>query len=143
MAANSPSEDLKDKLVAQGVGTFAASSGWSISIGHEYADPHTTITLYDTSGGEPNPKHLLDEPNVQVRVRADPGDQPGAYAKAREVMNTLLGLPQETINGTVYVGIWALNDPYLLGYDDNQRPLYTVNFRLVREPSSGDHRTSL
>lgn len=143
MAANAPSEDLKDLLVSAGAGTFAATSGWGIYLGSEPTEPHQVLTLYDTSGGEPNPKFLLDQPHVQVRVRGNPNDQPGTYTKAREVLDTLLGLPRQSVNGTVYVGIWALNDPFLLEYDDNRRPVYTVNFRMWREPDSGDNRDSL
>lgn len=142
---NAPSVDIKDKLVSLGVGTFAATSGWGIYIGSEPDGPDvqdTVITLYDSSGGEPNPAWLLDEPHVQVRVRGSRADYTGAYDKAYEVLDALLGLPAETLGGTVYTGIWALNDPFLLGYDDSRRPVFTVNFRIVREPTAGDHRNS-
>lgn len=140
---NTAAEDLKDELEAAGVGTFAAETGWSLRVGKEPAKPNRTVTLYDTGGPEPNPKFLLEEPRVLARVRGEPDDYPGASAKALEVRDALLGSPRKTINGTVYVGIWADSDPSLLEYDEESRPIFVVNFRTVREPASGTHRQSL
>jgi len=142
---NPASKDLLDLLDNAGVGTPGASSGWGLFIGEEPAEPDQAITLYDTSGGEPNAKWLLDEPHVQCRIRGARHDYPGAHSKAQEVMDTLLGLPQQTQGGTVYVGIWALNSPFFLESDDNRRAIFTVNFRIVREPSdeTGTNRSSI
>lgn len=139
----SPAQDLKDKLESAGVATFAATSGWSLRVGKEPATPDTTVTLYDTGGPDPNPKWLIEEPRVMARVRGAADDYPGAYAKAIEVRDELLGSPRETVNGTVYVGIWAEQDPSLIEYDEESRPVFTINFRLVIEPASGKHRQSL
>lgn len=140
---NAPSVDVKNKLEADGVATFGATSGWAMYIGEEPDTPDQTVTLYDTTAGEPNPKWLQDEPHVQIRVRGTRADYTGAYDKVYQIMDLLLGLPQQTLGGTVYVGIWALGDPHLLGYDDNRRPVFTLNLRMVREPAEGDHRDSI
>jgi hypothetical protein len=138
-----PSVDIKDVLVTASVGTFASTSGWSIRISKEPTSPDSTITVYDTGGFEPSAKWLLDFPTVQVRVRGDKLDYVAAYAKIQAVKDALLGLPRQTVNGTVYVGVWQEGDIFSLGYDDTDRPLLISNFRIAREPASGTNRASL
>ena len=132
---NPQSEDLKDILVNAGVGTFAATSGWGIYISKEPASPDTVITLYDTGGSAP--EYLLDgtdmfRPNLQVRVRGEPGGYMEAWSKAKEVVDALARLEPQTINGTFYAGVWQQTDIAILQYDDNDRPILTVNFRIRR-----------
>lgn len=137
---NPASVDVKDVLVAAGVGTFAATSGWAIYIGKAPDKPNTTITLYDYGGSPPAPNMLIDEPALQVRVRGNPGGYPAAYSKIIEVRDTLHGFVRQTVNGTHYLAIFAAQDPNLLQYDESNRPIFTLNFEITREPEAGDHR---
>lgn len=139
-----PSVGIRDLLVAAGVGVFAATSGWAIFIGREPANPVTTITIYDTGGFSPNPKWNIDEPTVQVRVRGSTGNFQAAYAKANAVKEALLGLPSQDLNGDRWVSVRQLGDIHNLGYDNSERPLFTINFRMIVEPLVGSgHRTAL
>ena len=142
---NPPSEDIKDLLVSAGIGTFAASSGWGIYIAEEPESPDTTITLYDTQGEAPDPAWLIDYPRFMVRVRGEEDSYLATYAKALAVRDELNGIAPQTVNSTPYVGIWAMTDVTFVEFDDNRRPVFTVNFRIVREPSqvSDDNRDVL
>lgn len=140
--SSDPSEDIKDLLVAAGVGIFAAETGWSINISKEPTKPDTAITIYPTGGTDPNPKFILDHPSVQVRVRGGIKDYNAGYAKAQAIKDALLGLPSQTVDGTVIVGVWMISDIAFLRYDDNDRPLFTTNWRLDREPATGTNRTA-
>jgi len=134
--------DLKDILEANGVGTFGATNGWGIYIGFEPETPDTTITLYDTGGGSPLPNLLLDFPTIQTRIRGSVGDYEATYQKALEVRDVLLGLPSQTINGTLYDGVWANSDIiYLTRTKD--RPVFVINWRIAREPATGNNRNPL
>lgn len=142
-----PSADMRDVLVAAGVGTKGTSSGWSIYIGREPdavgSVPHTVITIYDTGGNDANPKNILDYPSFQCRVRGAVGDYQAAYLKQLEIKDTLLGKSIFTINTTQYTGIWQVGDIIFVDYDDNNRPIITSNWRVARNLASSVNRTAL
>jgi len=146
MASNGAAEDLATQLQTAGAGTIASTSGWRIGISYEpdgAGIQDTTITAFDTGGLSPNPKWLLDQPSVQIRVRGAPMGYQAAYDKARECMNALLGLTPATINGTYYAGVVALGDINHISNDESDRPILTLNLRAFREPATGTNRTSL
>ena len=125
-------------LEGQLVGTIAATSGWSMHIGRMPDDrqiPDTALAVR-LSGGEPsNPKWLLDFPNVQVTIRGAANGYQAAYDKAIEVHDVLIGLvAQDVVGGRIdsVTGIGYIN---ALGFDSNERPEFTVNFRLIVEPN--------
>lgn len=132
---NPVSQDMKDTLVDAGVGTFAATSGWAIYISREPSSPDEVVTLYDSGG--PEPDYLMDgtdigRPNMQARIRGAPGGYLDAWAKAKEVVDALSRLSPQTINGTWYAGVWQQTAITALQYDDSNRPILTVNFRIRR-----------
>lgn len=129
-------EGIKDLLVLAGVGSFNASSGWSIHIGREPMEPDTCITIASTGGLPSNPAYLLDFPNVQIRVRGRASSYQDAEAKVQEVKDALLGLPSQDLNGDRWVSITQLTDIVHIGFDDNSRPLFTVNLALIIEPAT-------
>lgn len=141
----SASEDLKDILEGDGVGTFAseAANVWSIRVSLMPTSPNRCIVIYDSGGAPPNPKFLLDEPTVNIRIRGNKLDYKATYAKALSVRDALLGRSPVTVNTTRYIGFFAASDVAFIGYDDNQRPLFSLNIRMYREPSSGTHRSAL
>ena len=138
-----PAEGIKDLLVSAGVGTFAAQTGWGIFIFKEPMSPDTVVTVFDTGGLSSNPKWLLDFPSVQVRVRGAIAGYQASYTKAREVLNALIGLPSQVINGDRWVAINQIGGIIGLGFDDNGRPMWTLNFALIIEPATGTHREAL
>jgi|TARA_R110000803_G_scaffold210841_1_gene284321 hypothetical protein len=137
------SVECKDLLVTAGVGTFAAASGWGIYISQEPESPNTTITVYDVGGLTPNPKFLLDEPSVQLRIRGAPDAYLAAYTKALDCKNALLGLTPQTLNGVNIRGILAIGDIAFLSYDEQRRPILTQNWRFIIQPASGTYREAL
>ena len=139
----SPAEDLKTIITGAGVGSTNPESDWGVHISKEPTSPNRAITLYDTGGAESNPKHLLDFPSVQVRVRGKKFGYQEAYQKILDVKNELLGLPSQTINGSLFSGVWAIGDIIFLRYDDNNRPIFVSNWRTAVEPASGTNRTPL
>lgn len=128
---NSPAQDIKDLL-------DSASS----AIGLTFADdlfcfkqpdsPDLCVTLYDTGGFAPQPNFRLDRPTVQARIRGGQNQYREAYAVAEDVKEFLRNLSNQTVNGTRYIGFWAMNDIFFAGYDDKSRPEFTINFRMMR-----------
>jgi hypothetical protein len=138
-----PTVDMKDLLVSQGIGAFAASTGWGIYIGNEPDSPDTTITLFDTPGEPANPKFRLDYPRWQLRTRGAPNGYPAAFDKATAARNVLLGHAATVINTSRYDGIFLVTDTFLLKIDEKQRPIFVSNWRAFKEPASGGNRVSL
>lgn len=139
------SVDLKDMLVADGVGTFAASTGWSIFVGREPevragVVPETTITIYDTGGFDPNPGLRIDHPTAQIRLRGAVGGLVALRNKATEIRIAMLGRPASIVNLTRYDGIYLMGDVALIGFDEENRPLMTINLRAYAEPGDIDYR---
>lgn len=128
----SPADDLAGFLESKGIGSRRATAGWNISVGTEPAAPTTAVTLYDTGGGAPDTGELdVFNPTVQVRVRGN--SYPEAYAKANDVMKALILAPVMTLNGSRYAFIVAETDILSLGKDENDKDIFTANFRAMRQ----------
>ncbi|MHA1809369.1 MAG: minor capsid protein [Candidatus Heimdallarchaeaceae archaeon] len=126
---NPPSQDFKDILVDASIGTF----GTDIFIGKEPDSPNACVTLYDTGGFPPQVNNKLDYPTVQVRIRGEVRGYQNAYAKAENIKDALHAQGNITQGSTKY-SIWCMSDILFIGYDDKDRPLFTVNFRTMRAP---------
>ena len=140
---SAPEIGIKDLLVSSGVGTFAASSGWGIFIGRLPTSPDTAIACIKAGGRSPFPHLLLNFPSVQVMIRGSSGGYEAAEAKARAVVDALLGIPSQTINNDDWGGITQLGDVISLGFDEKDRPIFSCNFSIIMEPSAGGYRQSI
>lgn len=129
--ATDPATDIRKVLVDNNVHPSASSY-----VGKEPSNPDFVLTVYTTGGGEPNPKYLYEEPSVQVRVRGPKKDYAAAYEVSQKVKDTLLGFQPQTINSTYYVGITAIGDMIHLSSDDNDRHIFVMNWRIMREPQN-------
>lgn len=131
---NSPSEDLKDILEASSAGT-GLIFGTDLFVSHEpdgggVADK--VVTVYDTGGGQPDTKRNIKNPTVQVRVRGDVFGYQAGYSLAETVFDVLHTVLNTTVNSTRYIQIIATSDINFLGFDDNKRPMWTINFSIIR-----------
>ena len=126
--------DIKDLLVAAGLGTFNSTTGWNICFAREPKTPDQCITIFDSGGGEANPKWLLDYPSIQVRIRGAKGQYLAAWRKAKQVKDALLGLGPQSVNAHRIVSITMFSEITPIGYDENERPILTINLRLIVEP---------
>lgn len=140
-----PAVGAKDLLVDANIGVFAATTGWGIFIGKLPSEPYTAIAIITTGGLTPNPKYLLDFPSIQVLVRGAPNGYAAAFVKAVAIKNTLLGLPSQEVSGDTWVQVNQIGDVASLGYDENNCPLFSINFALTIEPATGSgmNRTPL
>jgi hypothetical protein len=119
------------------------TTGWPLKFGKLPADIDKVVALYDTPGQSPNPRWRLDYPGVQALVRSTAHDYAGGYTKVREVRDALLGLDSVTVGSERIVSVTCLGDINYIGPDENSRPIFSVNFRMIIEPSSGTNRDPL
>jgi len=140
MAEYPPSVGAKSLLAAH-----VAISGWQIEVGAMPDKPDNVITIYDTGGQAPNPKWLLDFPTLQVMVRGAVGTYLATFIEAKAVKDILLGTPSQNLNSDRWVSITQNGDLGFLGRDEDERPLFSVNFALIIEPQTvtNSHRLAL
>lgn len=132
MATNPPSVDIRDYITSQG-----ANGSWQVNISRSMDSPNQLITIYDNGGTDPNPKWLLDLMDVQIRVRGDRNGYSAAYSRCQTIKDTLLGSVPGTINGTDYIAVYMRGDVNFIQYDENERPIFTMNYQIYRQPTSG------
>ena len=142
-------EAIKDVLVAQNVGKFGSSppvsnTDWRIFLHHQPVSPDRAITLYATGGSAPNPRWRMDYPSIQVCCRAEQNNPNGAYNKAVEVQNALLGISYFDVANYGRINSVAMAGGIVkLGPDENGRVPFVVNLNLITEPTATDQRDQL
>ncbi len=127
-------EGISQTLVAASIGTFEATTGWGIFIGKEPMRPDTSITITQFGGLPPDPKFLLDYPAIQVLVRGAKGDYKNARLKTKDIKDVLLGCDSQDVNDDRWVSVTMESEPVFIGYDENERPGFVLNFNMIVEP---------
>jgi hypothetical protein len=141
MAYRSYEDHIADILVTKGFRRFVgnAAQDWDITVGKMLDAPNRQITIYRTGGLAKNPRWLLDYPSIQVKVRGGPNDYLLSQQKAVLANEALLGIESFTAsNGDRIVHINAIGDVASTGWDDEKRPEWTFNLRLITEPAAGN-----
>lgn len=134
---NPVSIDIKNLLATNGIGEFAGSDAWAIYIGREPQSPDDVVTIYDT-GGIPFDnicEKLLDKFAFQIRVRGN------SYLEVSQKIleiSAFLNLTKNLLvtndgGETLYQLIAVSTNPESIGYDENERNIWTANFNGMRE----------
>lgn len=131
--SGTPAVHFADRLASLGIGTRGSNSGWSISVGREPIAPATTITIYDTGGGEVDTDDQnMTSPAIQVRVRAETYE--ACYGKQEAIRQALI-LGGFAAGGARYYSVAAISGILSVGRDDADRYLMTQNFQALCEGS--------
>lgn len=143
--ATSAAEHVGAILVAASIGALTGSTQWPIRLGVLPATPNQVIGIVDTPGQSPNPKWALDYPGVQVVVRTGEFDYNIGYDKARAIKDAVLGIDSYTSGGDRIVSTAMLSDISYIGQDENNRCMFSLNFRFIIEstPGAGSSREPL
>lgn len=128
---NASSVDIKDYLESSASATGLVFNT-DLFISREPETPDAVVTIYDTTGEDAQANYEYRRPNIQVRVRSPIQDYITGHATAESIFNALHGLANITINSTRYIGIWAMGDINLIMWDENDRAIFTINFRIHR-----------
>ena len=128
---NSPSTDLAQFLEGKGYGTI----GTDLHVSYLPPKPDKCVALLDSGSWEEfNGLTNLEHPTVQVLVRGVRSGFQDQYQLAHDIWKELVFLTNSTriINGTHYSGVWLMSGPIFTGYDESKRPVYSINFRVMR-----------
>ena len=131
-------DDVYARLESEAIA--GSSTDWSLFRRRLNDSAQQQVVLTEDGGFEPETwsaegigDSALEEPAIQVRVRGNPWDRDGAYAKAMEVMRSLHSILRETVGETIYLRIKAqTSEPVFIGFDEKGRPGFTQSFRAVR-----------
>lgn len=123
-------DDLCDYLTTGSIGLTTNTNLWG---GKMPPDPATAVAIYETGGVGPvhafstGPGNaVLERPRVMVVVRST-GYSSGRQT-AHNIWKRLDGAGDFTINGCRYAWIGAVQSPFFLKFDGNDRPLFACNF---------------
>jgi Bacteriophage minor capsid protein len=128
------SEGIKDILVSAGIGVFQPSAGsndWHIIISRIKPNPDKMIVIYDTAGLPPEPGLDINYPGIQIVVRGMPNGYKDTSVKSKRIKDEFLGMPKTTVNGDIWASVTMTSDIIWLGYDENERPSFSLNFQLI------------
>ena len=117
---NAVSIDIKDMLIGAGLGL---SFGTNLFIAKMPTTPVKVVCLYDVASVAPElgiTEHQYNRDVFQCVVRDN--SYSDAMTKAYQIMEWLQGKRNIQINGMTYTLIRALFVPYLMEWDDNNRP---------------------
>ena len=134
-------DDIADLISSGGIGTVGSTSAYGIYKGLLPDAPNAAVAVYETGGLEPYRKMhstagavVAERPRIQVVVRST------AYStgrqKANDAWKLLEGLPERTVNGTRYLYAAAVQAPFPIGRDANDRILIACNFDVVKALST-------
>lgn len=132
----SPAEIAVEFLHTAGIASKTATSGWVARIGRLTTGPDTQVACVDAPGEPSDPRWLLDFPWVTVLVRGAPQAYDTAFQKAKDVKDKLLGLPSQDVTGGRWNSVRAAGDIGFVHYDESNRPVFSMNFRLIVEPNT-------
>jgi hypothetical protein len=117
----SPAYTIARYLETEGFGEWAND----INVSLEPNEPVECITLYDTGGQDPDSDEQ-DVFNKTIQIRVRTLNYLETYTKLEQIRDLLI---KQTIAGIN--GIWMQGDILYIGRDDNDRHLFTTNFRLL------------
>lgn len=134
--ANSPATDIGNYLQTQGLGTL----GVDLFVGMLPTKPDICISVLDAPGRSPDPRYQRDEPSLQILVRGARRDYDVAYGVAKSVKDELNGIDPIVLDSKDYVLFVMIGNIIPVGPDENERPVFSLNFRLTIENTTGGVR---
>lgn len=131
-------DDIADVASSAGHGTV----GTNLFKGMLPSTPDACVAILGPYGGAP-PVHAMsgsagqavaERPRVQVLARDTRPD--AALKKAQDLYFAFDGLQARSINGVAYQAVFALQSPFFLSRDENNREICALNLEIVREPAT-------
>lgn len=123
-------DEIGARLQSQSLGTV----GTDIFLGRLPETPDNGIAIISYPGSEPlhtfGTDNWAGRPRFQVKVRNT--SFAAAETKAGQCV-TALSFVEVVISGTRYLRCSALQDPFQLSHDQNERAVFAVNFEAWRE----------
>ena len=121
-----PSQDIIQLLLTENIIEKGFVGSDAINV------PETFVTALDV-GGDSNPRWLRDNNRVHIRVKAQKFQYLEGWNVAQAIKDFLLGKRTILIGDVYYVRFVSNSDPYFVSYDENNRPIFAMEFTVTRE----------
>lgn len=132
----SPAEGLYRILEAKGFFT----GGWNPQVGI-FSDENNTLAFMDTGGMTPEVLVAIDYPTVQLLGRGNKANNSYSilYEKmkgAKKILHAISQTDSDLItNFPILCSCLVRGEIVPLGQDQNQRPIMSLNFQLITNPT--------
>lgn len=129
-------DDVRAFLQSEGL--IDGSTGWESHPRYMPDDQDKVVAIFEDGGPAPDPvadagigADASQYSGAQIRVRDAEYQHDTAYAKAKTILDKLHAVPGGQAMGSgLYEGVFAAtSEPIGPMYDDQRRPVYTVNVR--------------
>lgn len=125
---NPQCQDIKTVLVGEGICTEP-----SVHLTRMPESPDAVIAILDSAGSPP--ERLLEDyykPMAQILVRGTRNNYSETKSTAESIFQFLYKCGSVIIGTTNYVGFIPTSDIIWLGYDQSDRPIFSMNFLMNR-----------
>ncbi len=135
----------KGILALLNVATPDLNSGWHFAFGRLVASPDKMVVVVNSGGRAPEPVIAQNYPSIQILVRGakGAGGYDDAYLKAIACRSALLGIPSRPADYENLASITGIGDVTPLGYDDADRPMFSVNLQLITFHATSGYREAI
>ena len=123
-------DEIATRLEADGVS--GGATGWFSGTHRMPKSPDKAVVVFPAGGLNPEPPGTVTRPAVQIRVRGEPDDPVPAFEKCVAAGQALDGLADLTLGTTAYAIIRQQSDVLPLGFDQNNRPEFSVTIATAR-----------
>lgn len=140
-------DDVALYIQTNGLGTATTSAGGTVNVfrGRMNDTPNVAIGLFEYGGLDhihtmstgPG-REVFERPRLQITVRGAPFDYDGPRARMNAITDIFDGLANTTLTSTsAWYGIFdAIQGPFVLQRDPNERVTFAVNYQLMKSPST-------
>ena len=125
-------DDIAEYLEDQTLGTV----GTNIFAGKMPPTPDLAISLFNYAGQPPDVvADDYETQGLQIKVRGATllAGWDAALVKINSIYKALHGLTNATIESKSYHYIYATGSPMQMGFDELERPLFAVNFMVIKQ----------
>lgn len=121
------------------------TTGWDFHTGRLTATgPDKQVVLRRYGGRSSEPSIAIDYPAVQAIVRGSRGSVVGSYDEAEKkaitIKKALLGIPSKPAAYPDLDSVTMRGDINDLGFDDQDRPMFSLNFQLIVSYTESGYR---
>ena len=126
-------EEITRRLSTQGVGTTSSTATWQIVLrGFIPSTKAQQIAIVPSGGFQQYTQRApIERPTFQILVRGASTGSTGLEAKVQGVVDAL-NFFDGSLLSRVYVDIQRQGDVLYLGRDEEERPVYSINFMALR-----------
>lgn len=128
-------DDLLTYLAAEGVGT----EGTDLFYGMMGPNPDACVVLFETGGLAPEralgaTAVRIERVGIMIHARGSEDDYNGPRAKIQAAWDAMVDIETQTLTSTFYERCDAIQSPFVVDKDINDRYLFSANFIVEKEP---------